>query len=561
MTMRESSGILKAHQPCPTCDSSDACTYYRDGSAYCFSCSTYHPRKDLTSGEDCATIDTIGITNRDTSTYYNNNSRLHRGDSSKGNTKGMNIGKLKEYVPFRGVNQQTLRKYDIHYKVDGATPTHEAYPYPNGAMQYRVIGEKTFFSEGPMSKAPLFGMDKFPKGCAKYITVTEGALDAASAHQMLGVNSPCVAVISASTAEKQCQECFDYLNSFERIYLCLDSDNVGQMATRKVAALFPVDKVYYVKLDKHKDANDYLTKGDEKVFVQTWWASKIYQPKGLIGGYEGLCKALEEEDNKTVAEYPFATLNDMLYGIRLNEFNLFTAQEGIGKTEIFRAIEYHLLKETDYTIGVIHLEEKEKRAIQGLLGYHLKKPVHLPDSNVTLEEQKDALHDMLPDPKKLWVYSHFGTDDPQQILDMIRYMVVVHGCKFVFLDHISMLVSGLGSENERSTLDQLATQLARMTRDLNFTLFAISHVNDDDKTRGSRYIAKVADCVLHMDRNKEAATLTERNKTKLTLKKNRFGGRTGPAGYLYFKDASKTIEELSIADIETEGDIASLPSF
>lgn len=442
-----------------------------------------------------------------------------------------------------------MNRYGAYTRLANGTPTHIYFPY-GSYTQIRGLNSKTFETIGNNDDVKLFGQDQFSSGSAKSVTVTEGAYDALSVYQMLGSKYPSVSVRSSTTARRDCERAYHYLNGFEQIYLCFDSDEQGQRAAKEVASLFDVNKVFQVQLTKYKDANEYLQAGDSNEFSKVWWNSKKFMPKGIVSGYSDIEKILAAEGQQSVATYPFPTLNSISYGIRLGELVLFTAQEKVGKTEIIRAIEYHLLKTTDENIGVIHLEEQEKRSVQGLTSYELSVPCHLPDSGVSVSDQLKAFKALTKTDGRLHFYTHFGSDDPDTILDIIRYLVAVCHCKFVFLDHITLLVTGQEESDERKKLDYVSTRLAEMTRELNFTLFLVSHVNDNGQTRGSRNIAKVADLLLHLDRNIEATDELERNTTRLTCRGNRFAGATGPAGSLFFDRSTYKVDEIKIVKEE-----------
>jgi hypothetical protein len=129
-------------------------------------------------------------------------------------------------------------------------------------------------------------------------------------------------------------------------------------------------------------------------------------------------------------------------------------------------------------------------------------------------------------------------------MDVIRYLVTACECKYVFLDHITMIVTGQGDDgDERKKLDYISTRLAMMTKELNFTLFLVSHVNDENKTRGSRNIGKIADLIIHMDRDKENPSEEVRNMTRLIIKGNRFAHGSGPSGVLKFDTETYTLSE------------------
>lgn len=449
-----------------------------------------------------------------------------------------------QYIPLRGITKETMAAYNVQTKVDDeGTPIEIAFPYNTDTLKIRRLDEKTFYSKGDMKNATLFGKDKFSKGSAKSITITEGEFDALSVYQMLGSAYPAVSVRSATSAAADCSKERDYLNSFDKIYLCLDNDEPGKKAKAAIARLFDFNKVYDVDLSEFKDANEYLENGKSDVFRRIWWNSRRFLPEGILSSFSEFDNIIDTVKAKDAVSFPFPTVQEMTYGIRTGEVVLVTALEGIGKTEILRAIEYHLLKTTDSNIGVIHLEEDKERLLKGLAGYELKQPAHLPDVPLSREEIKEALHKCIRIDNRLHIYNHFGSDDPDVILDIIRFLVASCNCRYVFFDHITMAVSGLGDEDERKALDYISTRLAMMVKELDFALILVSHVNDEGKTRGSRNISKIADCWIHLDRDQQAPTEEQRNTTHLTFRKNRFGARTGPGGKLLFDLSTFMIEE------------------
>ena len=505
---------IKTHQPCPMCDSSDAFTLYDDGHGYCFSCEkTYKPK-----------LETHEAMEKDDKTYVYN------------------------FCSWRGVSAKTMERFGVSTKLDPDTkqPVEIGFIYPNGAVKIRDLRkDKAFHWKGPASQATLFGKDKFPAGSAKAITIVEGELDALSVYEMLG-DYPVVSVRSASSAKKDCSKELDYLNSFDRVYLCFDNDEPGQRAARQVAELFDFNKVYQVKITApFKDANDFLVEGKQKEFRRTWYNAKRFLPDGIVSSFKDFKELLDKEVEKDSIPYPWATLNEFTYGIRSSEVTLFTALEGIGKTEIIRAIEAHVLETTDANIGIIHLEETPERTLKGLAGLHLKQPVHIPGSTVSKEEIVNALREMSGGKdERIHIYSHYGSSDPDDVLGAIRFLVAACGCKYVFLDHITMIVTGLNDNDERKTLDYISTKLGMLVKELDFSLFLVSHENDQGQTRGSRNISKIADTHIRLIRDKLAASELERNTTNLVVYKNRFGARTGLATKLVFDPATFCLSEL-----------------
>lgn len=435
-----------------------------------------------------------------------------------------------EYLPIRGIEREALRFYDAKTKVDrDGKPISIGFKYPNGSYKVRNLSEKSFYTQGDIGKSGLFGRDKFDARSHKYVTITEGELDALSLYQVLG-KVPVVSVQSSSSAVRDCTVDHSWLNSFERIYLAFDADAPGRDAAEAVAKLFDYAKVYLVKFTKYKDANEYLQHGEEAELKNIWWNSRKYTPeaiKSTLADFEAILKA----ETKPGVSYPFPTVTEMTYGIRTGETVLITAPEGVGKTEVIHAIEHHLLKETSDNVGAIFLEVPQKRHLQNLAGIELRRPAHLPDSGCSEGEVLAAVEKILQKDDRLYLYNHFGSVDPERILDTIRFLVSACGCRYILLDHISMVVSGLAGEDERRTLDYLATKLEMMPRELDFAMVVVSHVNDLGQTRGSRYISKIADVRIDLRRDLENNSPI----VEFFIKdKNRFGGVTGPAGKYTF---------------------------
>lgn len=439
--------------------------------------------------------------------------------------------------PFRGLNDDTVKFYNILHKVVDGVETEIGFIYPNGSAKVRSTKEKKFYTSGSITEAGLFGRDKFNVGSRRTVTITEGEIDAATMYQVLGGNSACVSVQSASTAFRDCKLDYEWLNSFEKIILAFDGDEPGQKASRAVASLFDFNKVHHLKFEKYKDPNEFIHNeakvNDSAELASIWSNAKKYTPDHIISNFSEIAESLKEAREETLGTYPHPTLQNALYGLHRGEVIVFKGMEGIGKTEVIRSIEYHLLKtQPDIKIGVIHLEEDKATTIRGVAAYESGIPYNIPDTGASeaeiLASYKRAVGDR---EDRLYIYTMFGGDEPDEVLESIRFLVSKGGCDVIFLDHITMLVTGSENDDERRKLDYISTKLKKMAKELKFCLVMISHVNDDGKTRGSRNITKVANTVIHMTRDLQAVDELERNTTTLKIEKARqAGSRTGPGG-------------------------------
>lgn len=491
--MNDRDDFVEKHIPCPCKKSSDAFCLRIDGSGFCFSC---HKNFNDVGSED----------------------RLE--------------GQIEyDYRPWRSISRRTMEFYGVQTKLHGGREFEIAFPYTD-AFKIRPWEGKKFNIVGAFKDSGLFGQDRFDPGSKDSITIFEGEPDALSGFEILRGRSACVSLKSgAGSAFSDCVKHWEYINSFPKIYICFDNDEPGQTAVRAIAGLFDFKKTYHVKFHKRKDANEYLEANEADEFEATWLAAKRFVPDNIISSFSDIATALDGIQEDQLGTYPFPKLNDNLYGLHAGEVIVVKAPEGVGKTEFFRALEHHLLITTAHPIGIIHLEEDNGTTIKAIAGYELEVPAVLPDCGLSKEDilqgYKKAVRD---DEGRLHIHSSFDVEDEEAFLGNIRFLVSAAGCRFIFLDHISWLATGMADEDERKKLDRISQKLKLLAKELRFCLVEISHVNDDGKTRGSRNITKVANTVIHLDRDLTGGSQA----VSIMIEKARLGGRTGPSGLAFF---------------------------
>lgn len=462
-------------------------------------------------------------------------------------------------IPDRNIKQSTLEKYGVKITQNG-----EHY-YPYGKDVFKIRGKnKSFRWFGGGDKKPLFGMDVYPSGCAKIITVVEGELDSLAASQMLSADLrfPVVSVRDGcASAVKSCKDAYEYLSSFSQIVFCFDNDDVGQKAQLECAELFP-NKAKMMKMRKgYKDACDYSTDSAFKHFTEDWWASQVYMPDGIVKGKD-LKSLVLEPLQKSIAIYPYGGLNDLTGGIRSSELVCITAGSGLGKSQFLREIVYKLLKSTEENIGLMFLEESVKRTALSIMSLDAMKPLHLNETEAT-QEEKQVAFDATLGTGRLFLFDSFGSTSVDNIINRVRYMARALDCKFIFLDHISIVVSDQQQGDERRALDEITTKLRMLCQECDITLFAVSHLRRPPGTgheegavtslsqlRGSGAIGQLSDMVFGLERHSQADDVTERHTTRVRVIKNRYSGLTGKACALYYDRSTGRMNEVFEEDLE-----------
>jgi twinkle protein len=143
------------------------------------------------------------------------------------------------------------------------------------------------------------------------------------------------------------------------------------------------------------------------------------------------------------------------------------------------------------------------------------------------------------------------------LLSVIRTYAKSFDCKWIILDHLSIVVSSQeGVQDERKAIDAIMTKLRKIVQETGVGLFLVSHLKRPmgkaheeggqvslSELRGSAAIAQLSDIVIGLERNQQADDEKDRNTTTLRVIKNRFCGLTGKAGQLiYDKDTGRLKE-------------------
>jgi twinkle protein len=548
-------GKWQKHLPCKECGSSDANTLYEDGTYWCYSCHTYTPKDK--EGEDSNMTTSIASS--------------VRGQFEQTSLKYVTDLKTSA-ITDRGITLETCKKYGVKTVTnEDGDITHHQYPYydkHNSLVAYKIreVSTKNFRTSGEWPTTGLFGQHLF-NSSAKYVTVCEGELDAMAAHQMLG-NYPVVSIRNgAGSALKDCKRSLQFLDSFDNVVLCFDSDSVGRKAAQEVADLFSPGKCH-ILTTALKDPCDYLIQRKTKDFVSEWFNNKKqYTPDGIIC-LADMWDTLSERDEIISVDYPWSETQRLTYGMRIGELCTFAAGTGAGKSTTVRELAYHILMNSTYNIGMLFLEESVKRTGLALLGIHANKPMHLPTCEYTNDEFKEAF-DAISMDRRVFLFDHFGSWGIEQLLSRVRFMAKGMDCKFIFLDHISIIVSSQEFGDERRAIDEVMTKLRMLVQELNIHLGIVTHLKrvanggheeghhvSLSHLRGSQGIAQLSDMVLGLERDSQNEDEVIRNTTLVRVLKNRFSGDTGPASYLRYDRVTGRQTELDPSEREEEQNTA-----
>ena len=538
-------GFVKYHLPCPLCSSSDAVSVNADNSAYCFSCQEFIKEYDMEL--------------QPTTTQSKNEYEV------KDFMKDSNYAEIID----RNISEDTCKKFGVTVKMDNmGTITNHYYPYHDIqgakiATKTRYTKLKEFSIQGNTKDSGLFGQHLFSKN--KYCIVTEGELDALSSYQMMlkgNYHTPVVSIKNGiSSAVKDIKNSLEWLeNNFDNVIINFDNDEHGIDGAMKVAELFSPGKCKIMHLPEgFKDASDCLSKNKIQIYNKTFWDAKVFAPDGIINAnilFDEVAKPI----TKSFVQYPFEGLNKITYGLRPAELVTFTAGSGLGKTQVMREVVHHIIKSTKDNIGLLMLEETPVITSKGLMSVEANQRLHLPDVHVSKEEMK-TYFDATVGTGRVFMFDHFGSNSIDNIVSRVRFLAKGLDCKYVIIDHVSIIVSDQSHGDERRALDEIMTRLRTLVQETGVSMIVVSHLRRPDgkgheegaatslsQLRGSASIGQLSDMVIGLERDAQNDDPDIRNTTRIRVLKNRFSGITGPCCDLKYDIDTGRLNEVKSDD-------------
>ena len=515
------------HQPCPDCGSSDALTKYVDHT-YCFSCQKY--------------------------TKLNNSYK--RGTYMPYKKITFLKGEIKA-LPKRGLTEETCAKFGYEVGFMDNQPVQIA----NYKRAGKIIGQKIRlpnkkFIWKAKEKAGLYGQHLWGKG-GKRIIITEGEIDAMSVSQIQGHKWPVVSIPhGAQSAHKAIREELEYLETFDEVILMLDNDEIGEKAAYDCTNILSAGKTKVAVLPR-KDPNEMLLHREGDQLISAIWQAEAKMPGGIINAYD-TWDIINSKEEKGL-DYPWKTLTELTYGIRLSELTTLGAGTGLGKSTCIKQIAYHLATFHEKKIGLFLMEENIRNTIISFMSINLQIPLHL--SSVIKDENfmKESFENIFKN-KNIFIFENMGANKFEDLKVRIRYLATSCQVKYVFIDHLTAMTSSEDfSVNERRELDLMMRQLADLVNELKIHIFLVSHLATPETGaheegarvtirhfRGSRSIGYWSHNIFALERNQQAEDEEERNTSTFRILKERFTGQAvGKTFKLIFNSDSQLLVEES----------------
>jgi len=459
----------------------------------------------------------------------------------------------------------TAKRYGVTVEngEDGSISKHH-YPYHNQegnkvvGTKVRNVATKDFYATGDLGSAGLFGQQSFAAG-GKYITITEGEIDAMAAYEMNG-GFPAVSIRSgANSAVKDIKASLEYLETFDNVVICFDADEAGIKAAADVLPLFSPRKAKVCTLPL-KDAGDMLKANRVREYTKCWWDAKAYKPEGVVSlGDPDVWDKFLKRGTEEVTPLPasFGSLNAMMNGgIAAGEVTVIGALTSIGKTTMVYNLVHGMYAESAKKIGCVFLEADVGETVEKLLSVYMGTNIaDVPneDRDYNLYHEK---YDEMANSDKLHILDHQGALEADELFAKMQYLVKGLDCDIIILDPLQAAVTS----NENGTIDSFMDKCLKLAKNTGVSIIIVSHMRKPNAKdahdvgeydlKGSGSINQIAFNTILLSRDKMTDDDYARNCTQVQLVKCRRTGRTGVAGWLFYESNTSRLVATQAPEIK-----------
>jgi twinkle protein len=353
-------------------------------------------------------------------------------------------------------------------------------------------------------EACLFGWQAIPD-TQRVGYICEGELDAMALYEY---DYPALSVpYGGGSGAKQgnwIENEYHNLERFDEVYLCLDSDEAGQDATKEIIKRLGAERCKVVTLPK-KDANQCLIEGiSQEEISKAIRQARCLDPEELKGAqtYNDKVVKLLHPDGSIEPGFfsPWAKARDLFY-FRYNELSISNGVNGHGKSQIVGHIALSAMAQGE-RVCIASMELPPARLLA-----RLARQAGGLTSGVPSPEYIGAISQWYE--SRLWVYECIGTAKTKRLLDTFLYARKRYGVRVFVVD--SLMMCGIG-EDDYNGQKAFVQQLCDFKNANDCHIFLVTHSRkgeSEDKptgkfdVKGTGAITDLADNVFTIWRNKK----------------------------------------------------------
>jgi hypothetical protein len=377
----------------------------------------------------------------------------------------------------------------------------------------------------------------------------------------------------------------DWINTIDRleiekVYICYDSDNVGQKAAQTIASRIGIQRCYKLCLPAFtlenpdgstrpgKDINEWFRHGGGSLdaFNALRRDARLFDVDGVASAQSAIDEFLDELKGHGVApkyKSPWHSLN-RLVGFNEGDVIDILAPEKIGKTTFGINFMEHMVQNYGDDGIIICLEMTRASIAKKYISMKGNVADYIPETPEQAEELTAAYlaaipvvqAELLQRPGDL-LFSYPKYKSVEEIYNLIKDCIRRYGVKWIMLDNLQRLCdTTLGSKNRTQHLSEISKVTSQIAKDFRIQMVRIlqphrigeNKIVTTDSVDGSSQIAKDCDHMLTLWRKRIPAaedtdsvgSFESRMAVNVGLSRYSQGGQT----HLFYDGARSLVREL-----------------
>lgn len=376
---------------------------------------------------------------------------------------------------------------------------------------------------------------------ARSIVIAEGEIDAMTLWQC---GMPALSVFSGVSNLGWIESDHDRLEQFSDIVLCMDMDDAGKAAARKIAERLGLDRCRIAKLP-YKDANECLKSGMTAAEIAACIEDATHiAPDELRSAGEFTDLVLAEfypaDDGNAGFMMPWMKSSGKL-AVRPAELSIWTGINGHGKSQMLGQVLLHLMAQGERSCifsGELKPQKLFWRLVRQMAAAREPKPAEIRACMAWLKA-------------RCWVIDSVGTVSHARILEVFAYARKRYGVTQFVID--SLMKCGIADDDyngQKAFVDALCN--FKMAHDCHIHLVAHSRKKQDETAspgkmdiKGAGSIGDLADNLYSVWRNKKKETGEDPNGVDAVLNcdKQRHGEWEGGIGLAFDRDSFQYLDD------------------
>lgn len=406
------------------------------------------------------------------------------------------------WLKSRGITDAAIAAYRVGASKDG-----RAVVFPHwrdGEMvnfKIRDCADKKRMMTFPGGEPCLWGWQVIDAN-QRSIVICEGEIDAMTLWQC-GI--PSVSVFSGVSNLGWIEADHDHIERFSDIVICMDMDDAGKAAARKIAERLGLDRCRIAKLP-HKDANDCLKAGmTPQQIVDCIEAAGYIAPDELRNAADFTDLVLAEfypaDDSAVGLMMPWLKAAGKL-AVRPAELSIWTGINGHGKSQVLGQVLLHLMAQGERACifsGELKPQKLFWRLVRQMTASREPRPAEIRACMAWLKE-------------RCWIIDSVGTVSHARVLEVFAYARKRYGATQFVID--SLMKCGIADDDyngQKAFVDALCN--FKMAHDCHIHLVAHSRKKQDETgapgkmdIKGAGSIGDLADNLFSVWRNKKKET-------------------------------------------------------